>query len=259
MKITKWLVSGDTHGDFSRFYSINSLVPKDETWGVIILGDAGLNFWFKSPIPEVANRDKVNKKRVTKKCNKLNFFLVRGNHEARPQDVPGLEKIFCYEVHDYVYHENEYPNIFYLLDGHEYLFGEYTALVLGGAYSIDKYYRLQSEANGGYGGWFENEQLGPTERKAILEMFSGEHYDLLLAHTCPWEWRPIDLFLSYVDQSKVDESMELWLSEVIQKIGYTVFLCGHYHDDRILAPQAEMLSTKVKNLDDIMEYWKFPC
>jgi len=256
--ISRWLITGDTHGDFSRFYVINSLVPEGERWGVIILGDAGLNFWYRSPDPQIANRDKINKKRVSKNCNNLDFFCVRGNHEARPQDVPGMENILLPEVEDYVYYEAKYPNIFYLMDGHKYKFGKYTALVCGGAYSVDKYHRLSVEASGGYGGWFENEQLTEEERNTILKQYTGQSFDLILAHTCPFEWQPRDLFLSCVDQSKVDNSMEIWLGELLQKVGYTVFLCGHYHDDRVLAPQAEMLSLKVKDLNDIMDYWKFP-
>ena len=247
--ITQWYVSGDTHSDFSRFYKLNEAVPEDEVWGVIILGDCGLNFWLNK-------RDKKNKYRICNKYSNLRFYCVRGNHEARPEDVEGMKEVFDEGVFNWVYYEPQYPNIRYLKDGVEYLIGgRYSALVCGGAYSVDKYWRLEKQAAGFYGGWFANEQLNKEERDTITQLAAGQEYDLILAHTCPFEWMPRDLFLACVDQSTVDNSMELWLGELLQSCSWGVFLCGHYHDDRTLAPHAEMLSLNIKNLDDIMEYW----
>lgn len=248
MGITKWLVTGDTHGDFTRFYNLHEAVPKDEIWGVIILGDAGLNYWL-------SKRDKVNKGRIAHKYPRLSFFCVRGNHEARPEDVEDMDKVFMPDIGNYVYMELDYPNIHYLMDGHEYMFDTYRTLVCGGAYSIDKYYRLERQALGGYGGWFANEQLSQEEMENITNTFKGEEFHLVLTHTCPWSWQPRDLFLSFIDQSKVDDSMEVWMDQLKEDIVYGVWLCGHYHDDRILAPHAEMLYYDIRFLEDIMEYW----
>lgn len=247
--ITQWYVTGDCHSDFSRFYKLNEAVPEDEVWGVIILGDAGLNFWLNK-------RDKKNKYRICDKYPKLRFYCVRGNHEARPEDVEGMELLWDDEVNDKVYWEPQYPHIKYFIDGFDYNINGYKILTCGGAYSVDKYWRLEKQAAGFYGGWFANEQLTQEERNLISQLADGQSYDLILAHTCPYEWMPRDLFLSCVDQSTVDNSMELWLGELLQQCSWRVFLCGHYHDDRILAPHAEMLSLGIKNLDDIMEYWK---
>ena len=185
------------------------------------------------------------------------FYCVRGNHEERPENIPTMEKVWSEDLYNFVYHEPKYPNIYYLMDGHDYLFNEkYHAIVLGGAYSIDKLYRLEREAAGGYGGWFPQEQLSQEERDHILKTFKGESFDLILTHTCPYEWQPRDLFLSFIDQSQVDNSMELWLSEFIHAVNWKVFLCGHFHADRILAPGAQMFSIEVKDLDMVMSYWE---
>jgi hypothetical protein len=50
--------------------------------------------------------------------------------------------------------------------------------------------------------------------------------------------------------------MEIWMDQLKETFDWKVWLCGHFHDDRTLAPHAEMLSLGIKNLDDIMEYWK---
>ena len=247
--ISQWWITGDTHGDFSRFYKLNNAVPENETWGVIILGDAGVNFWL-------TKRDKKLKYRICDQYPKLRFYCVRGNHEARPEDIEGMAEMFDGDMWEWVYYEPQYSNIRYLKDGVDYLIGgKYHTLICGGAYSVDKYWRLEKQAAGFYGGWFANEQLSQKEMKRISAKATGQSYDLILAHTCPYEWMPRDLFLSCVDQSSVDNSMELWLGELLQKCQWKVFLCGHFHDDRTLAPHAEMLSLGIQNLDDIMEYW----
>ena len=247
--ITQWWITGDCHADFSRFYKLNEAVPKDEIWGVIILGDASVNFWL-------SKRDKKLKYRIYDQYPNLHFYLVRGNHEARPGDIDDMEVMWDNEVQNEVYWQPQYPNIKYLVDGYSYDFHGNKTLVVGGAYSVDKYWRLEKQAAGFYGGWFANEQLTQEERNLISQSADGQSYDLILAHTCPYEWMPRDLFISCIDQSTVDNSMELWLGELLQQCSWRVFLCGHYHDDRILAPHAEMLSLSIKNLEDIMEYWE---
>lgn len=247
--INKWLCTGDTHGEFTRFYKLNQAVPEGEVWGVIILGDAGFNFWL-------TKREKKNQKRVCHSYPNLRFYCVRGNHEQRPGLVDNVFLAYDEEVQGDVWYDPDIPNIRYLEDGNVYTFGVYTALVTGGAYSIDKEYRLARAAMGGYAGWFEEEQLTQEERDEILKFAAGRSFDLILAHTCPYEWMPRDLFLSFIDQNAVDNSMELWLGELVQACQWKVFLCGHYHDDRTLAPHAQMLSTSIQFLDDIMEYWR---
>ena len=247
--ITQWFCSGDTHGDFSRFYKLNNAVPEGETWGVIILGDAGFNFWM-------SKRDDKLKYQVCHKYPNLRFYCVRGNHEARPNEIPGMLKLWTHEVDNFTYYQPDYPHIYYLIDGYEYDFNSFRTLVVGGAYSVDKWYRLERQKAGYYGGWFANEQLSQEEKDNITKLAAGQSYDLILAHTCPWEWEPRDLFLTCIDQTSVDDSMERWLTELLRVCQWKVFLCGHFHDDRTLAPHAEMLSLDIKNLDDIMEYWK---
>lgn len=248
--INQWYVTGDTHGDFSRFYKLNSCVPEGETWGVIILGDAGLNFW-------ISKRDDKLKYQVCHKYPNLRFYCVRGNHEARPQDVEGMDVWFDQAVKRDVFIEPQYPNIRYLQDGCDYEFGKYYAIVIGGAYSVDKYYRLERAAAGGYAGWFENEQLTEKEKDFISwKVKQDGPFDLVLSHTCPWSWEPRDLFLDCVDQSKVDDSMEIWMDQLKETFDWKIWLCGHFHDDRTLAPHAEMLNLNIKNLDDIMKYWE---
>ena len=247
--INHWLITGDTHGEFTRFGRIKPLIPKDEVWAVIILGDAGFNYYL-------SKTEKKRQKQVCRSYPNLRFYCVRGNHEQRPELVDNVVSVYDKEVQGEVWWDPDIPNIKYFKDGATYQIEGNKTLVVGGAYSVDKNYRLWRGSQGQYAGWFEGEQLTQKERDEIVANVKGQHFDLVLAHTCPFEWMPRDLFLSCVNQSEVDNSMELWLTELLYAIDWNVFLCGHFHDTRDLAPHAEMLNLTIKDLQEIMDYWK---
>lgn len=234
-----WHITGDTHGRFGRFDEYRFEEP--EKHAVIILGDAGFNYYLNKT-------DKKNKKIVNNYGFKV--YCVRGNHEERPEKVPGIHPFYDEEVGGIVLKEIKYPNIRYFIDGETYTIQGYRFLVIGGAYSVDKNYRLQN----GYG-WFKDEQLNESERDAILKKTKGKAYDFVLSHTCPISWEPTDLFLNCVDQKTVDKSMELWLDEVKNNITFKVWLFGHYHADRLERPGVEMFYLDTEELVNIIERW----
>lgn len=244
--INQFYITGDCHGDFSRFYKLHNCIPEGETWGVVILGDAGINYWL-------SKRDEKIKCNLHYKYPNLRFYLVRGNHEERPEKIKNMEQTFDMDLGNYVYYEAKFPNIKYLMDGEFYNFKQYKALILGGAYSIDKEYRLARQASGGYGGWFAEEQLTDVEKQKIAICIKGAHCDFVLSHTCPFSWEPRDLFLSFIDQAQVDKSTELWLDDIKDTFNWKKWLCGHFHDDRELASNAYMLYTSIRNIKDFME------
>lgn len=239
----KWYVTGDIHRSLTRFKQFkraNTISP--ENINFIILGDVGANFylnnkdfWFKSD---------MNKFGYT-------FYCVRGNHEARPNKVPGIIKKYDDLVKNYIYIEEQFPNIKYLIDGEVYYFDGYKTLVVGGAYSVDKYYRLQNDLV-----WFSDEQLNPTELKNIMNSVKGKSFDLILTHTAPYDWEPIDLFLNFIDQSTVDKTMEYWFNILKDEVNWKVWLFGHYHADRLEKPKVEMFYEEIEELKEIMERWE---
>ena len=88
-----------------------------------------------------------------------------------------------------------------------------------------------------------------------LEKIKNKHYDIVLSHTCPFDWEPTDLFLSQIDQSTVDVSTELWMNEIKDKITYNLWLFGHFHDDRLVRPHVEMYFQKIEDLEIIYNRW----
>ena len=254
------IYTGDVHGGFAAITRISNIqrnIPeyKPEETMIVILGDSGLNFWLN-------NTDKKYKKFL----NSMNYhiYCVRGNHEQRPELIKNMVLVNDENVNNVVYMEEAFPNIRYFVDGKIYNLLGYKCLVIGGAYSVDKWYRL---ARAGYSkdeaetadpkkcGWFKDECLTAAEMATIMEEVKGKSVDFILSHTCPLSWEPTDLFLNGIDQSTVDKSMEVWLDELKDNVKWKYYLFGHYHADRIERPHVEQFYQKYEDINDIIARW----
>lgn len=245
----KWLITGDTHGAVaSRLMNIGDTdYPQNDT-AIIILGDAGINFYL----------NKTDKKNKQVLANNFGYFIycVRGNHEERPENIPNMEVYWDEIVGNYIYCEHEYPNIRYFMDGKVYNINGWKTLVIGGAYSVDKWYRLsRAPDNAKWTGWFPEEQLTTEEMATIEQQHSGQHFDFILSHTCPESWQPFDLFLRGLDQSTVDKTMEVWMEKFKNTVTWDVWLFGHFHDDRLVRPHVEMFYTDIEDMATIYHRW----
>lgn len=241
--ITRWLLTGDCHGDFTRFKNYSKEIQEDEHTAVIILGDAGLNWTLDEHDAQVKN--------FLSKRYKFRIYCVRGNHEARPQNVPAMKLIYDNDVGGEVYMQDKWPNIRYFKDFGLYLINGLEVAVIGGAYSVDKWFRLDSGAK-----WFADEQLTDEEMLQCTQEFTGVEVDVVLTHTCPICWEPSDLFLRGIDQRRVDKSMELFLEEIARCFGWKIWIFGHYHADRLERPGVEQFFKDTENLNDIWQRWQ---
>lgn len=237
-----WYLTGDKHGSFLDIYE--TPYATDPTTAIIILGDAGINFWLNK-------RDHNLKREITEHCN-CHFYLVRGNHEAKPENLVAshIERHYSPEVKGEILTEKNFPTIHYFLNG-AYEINDFKCLVINGAYSVDKWYRLSKNLP-----WFEDEQLTEQEMKSIEAMNSGKHFDFVLSHTCPYSWRPTDLFLPIVNQSTVDCTMEKWMDELKDKIKWDVWCFGHYHDDRLERPGVQMFYHDIDSMEEVFWRWR---
>lgn len=69
--------------------------------------------------------------------------------------------------------------------------------------------------------------------------------DVVLSHTTPYQYRPIDLFSDFIDQSTVDNSTEKWLRSIEEKLTYNKWYAGHFHCDR----KVDKLQIMFKNVE----------
>ena len=244
-----WFI-GDCHGSpdtIEKFY-FNCIkdTPKEyeENW-LIMLGDAGLLYYLNK-------KDDYLKRTLSRLPFK--YFVIRGNHEERASNRAKIEPNLWEEVECFgnkCLRQFAFPNIYYAKDeGGIYNIAGRKTLVVPGAYSIDKYYRLQMGWS-----WFPDEQLTQEEMANLEKITFGQSFDLILSHTCPISCEPTDLFISGIDQSKVDKTMEIWMEKLFNHINFKVALWGHFHADRVEAPRCEMLMHEVQLLDEIEDRW----
>ena len=211
---------GDLHGQ-SRLLDNFTIEPKST---IICLGDFGANFYLN-------HYDSTFKQNLKKyDCT---FFVVRGNHEIRPSrmmnDFPDRwEKIeYCGNG---AYREKEYPYIVYALDEAAiYEFEGLKTLVMGGAYSIDKDIRLLRDWP-----WFPDEQMSEEEMAAATNLLEENNWnvDLVLTHTAPSAFEPVDSFMSV--RKDVDRSMEIFFDRIERQLNYKLWCFGHYHIFKIM-------------------------
>lgn len=133
---------GDIHGNPKELCETCERIKVGHGDVLILLGDVGANYYGNK-------RDKLVKEMLD--YIPPTILCIHGNHEQRPENIDG------YELIDWnggkVWVQPEYPSILFARDGDIYTIGKYRYLVIGGAYSVDKFYRLKR----GYG-WWEDEQ-----------------------------------------------------------------------------------------------------
>ena len=135
-------ITGDKHGNYSDIFNFCNKYKTSINDIMIILGDAGINYYLDE-------RDYILKEKL--KELPITLFCIHGNHEERPYNISTYKtKIFKNGI---VYYEEKYPNILFAKDAQIYDFNNNKTLVIGGAYSIDKNFRLIMGYN-----WYKSEQ-----------------------------------------------------------------------------------------------------
>ena len=219
-------ITGDKHGDYSSVNRFISFAQPTKDDVLIVLGDNGVNYYGEK-------KDRRLKKRLSKLP--ITFFMIRGNHDMRPPlRLYKRKHIKLNRIEGDFLVEDEFPNILFAIDGERYRIDNEDVLVIGGAYSVDKFYRLEMYELGYHQyRWFPDEQLTADERSVIYHSVCAKPPNVILAHTCPLRKQPTEKFLSYVDQGSVDRTMEEWLDEVYSMCPRTDWYCGHWHTDKV--------------------------
>jgi len=223
-------ITGDTHGCFERIecFCQNNVTTTEDI--LIILGDAGINYYGGQR--DIALKEHLSKLPIT-------LFCIHGNHENRPQNIDDYKLLIW--NNGLVNYEKQYPNILFPLDGEVFRLNEYNCLVIGGAYSVDKGYRLQQGWK-----WWEDEQPNDEIKSFVEEVICDTNIDIILSHTCPRKYEPTEAFLSFIEQDLVDKSTEDWLEQLENKMDYKKWYCGHYH----ITKKIDKLQFMFKNIEE---------
>lgn len=209
-------LTGDIHGDPQRIVDYCRKEHLTEKDVIVLLGDVGANFFG-------GERDEYVKTALNNCGPKM--FCVHGNHEMRPWNVPG------YQLREWnggkVWVQEEYPNLLFAKDGEIFDLGGYKCIVIGGAYSVDKTRRIIR----GYG-WWEDEQPSGEIKEYVECQLRENNIDVILSHTCPLKYVPVEMFLPGINSRKVDDNTEQWLDVIEDNFDYKAWYCGHWHTDK---------------------------
>ena len=212
-------ITGDIHGQVLR---ISQMIARYEITSddiIVLLGDVGLNYYGNT------HGDR-NRKEMLNRLG-IKILCIHGNHEMRP------ESLNTYREEQWnggtVFVEDAFPNLLFAKDGEVYDLEGRKAIAIGGAYSVDKWYRLQRHLHR-----FPDEQPSEAIKTNVEERLDALNWkvDLVLTHTCPYRYIPREAFLGGVDQSTVDNSTELWLDTIAEKLDYQSWYCGHWHIEK---------------------------
>jgi 3-oxoacid CoA-transferase subunit A len=209
-------ITGDIHGSLKPIFDLVEKYEPKEDDIIVILGDVAVNYTGR--LRDKFIKEEMNNIGVT-------FFCIHGNHENRPQNIASYQEKNWNGGR--VLYEEDYPNILFPVDGDIFELEGNKCLVIGGAYSVDKFYRLRNGYN-----WWPDEQPSPTIKEYVEKQIKKNKIDVVFSHTCPYKYIPTECFLSGIDQSKVDNSTEQWLDTIEEAIEYKAWYLGHWHTDK---------------------------
>lgn len=216
-------VTGDVHGYYGRLVRFCESLPAPTQDDVlVVLGDAGVNFWLDDH--DLPMKQALGNLPLTVLC-------VHGNHEARPHPAYGYREVAWRGGSVYV--DDRFPSLLFAKDGSVFELDCGSCLVAGGAYSVDKRFRLSDGRR-----WFADEQPGPDERLAVEQacIDTAWKVDYVFSHTSPLGYRPTEAFMASIRQNEVDTGTEEWLQYLERSLEYECWFCGHFHINK-RAPQ----------------------
>jgi hypothetical protein len=117
-------------------------------------------------------------------------------------------------------------------------------IAIGGAYSVDKEYRLLMGWN-----WWKDEQPSEETKKYAQNQLEKNNWniDVVLSHTVPLKYEPVEVFLPGIDQSKVDKSTEEWLNKIENRLSYKKWYAGYYHCEKSI----DKLQIMFNNIEEL--------
>jgi len=211
-------ITGDTHGDFTKFSSKNFPQGKDLTKQdyMIIAGDFG-GIWDVnvSKATENYNLNWLNSKPWT-------TLFVDGNHENhnRLDVLPVISKF-----DDQVGQVRD--SIFHLKRGRVYIIDGMKFFIFGGGYSIDKARRIPQVH------WWPQEMPSYREYMLGLQNLSlhENKVDYIITHTCSKsKFQEMSQVFDMIHKEADEENqIREYFDNIQSTVDFKKWYCGHFH------------------------------
>lgn len=208
------LLAGDTHGNIHHFKYLLQVAADHSIDDIVVLGDFG--YW-----PHVGDFHKVVDK--LSEMHGVTTYWLDGNHE----NFNWLEKAVKM---DSPFPQQMGNNLYYLPRGMLWVLDDVKILVLGGAVSIDKNWRLAQEERTGKEGslWWPQEQINNDD---INRAKSRGKVDLMFTHDMPDESYHTAFGHSGYKADEMSRHNRQKVSEVLHHAHPKALFHGHMHTD----------------------------
>jgi predicted phosphodiesterase len=246
------IVTGDTHGDFSRLTNERFTDGLTENDYIIVCGDFGL-LWSKG--------DRYNFWLEQLSSQKFNILWVDGNHE----NFDWIDSLKVEQWHGGNVHKIA-DNIIHLMRGQLFEIENKTFFTFGGGKSVDitgglldvndpKFYDKAYRARR-FGlpfrvigeSWWEQEMPNDEEKEtAIINLSKHDNYvDYIITHSLPTS---LLSSVGHIMMLKMKgDDLTNYLDKLENTIKFKHWYCGHYHTDSRLDDKHTVMYKSMKEI-----------
>lgn len=211
---TRVLIAGDTHGDINHIRYLVQRAKPNFCGAILILGDYG--FWeheaqgitFNSMVSVIASKAEIDVYFIDGNHDKTSLLLRRYSDDVTEDGFLRLRE-----------------RLFYIPRGHRWEWSGVKFAAFGGAYSIDKQWRLDAEAvsRRAESLWFPEEEM--TDEEMAIHLLNGSPVDVIVAHDKPRASNPKWNRKEYLECVPNQDRLQM----AVLALRPTLYLHGHLH------------------------------
>lgn len=202
------LIVGDSHGDLNFMTQMIHKAMVNDIKTIIQLGDFGF-VWNDIGDLYNTNAKKLSMLNDAAAMAGVEILFLPGNHE----DWDMLEAL---QGANWMFPDTRVDtNIIYLGKVNEFMMGDVTFATVGGAYSIDRGWRVLNES------WWQQEELADDDIDYVRTLYSP--VDVLLTHDAP-TWQQLNIMP--IVESHIHRQR---MNQVHDHLKPKLWLHGHYH------------------------------
>lgn len=212
-----YYITGDTHGEISRFEYIQTRYQLTENDCLIVAGDFGC-------LSGRGAQDEAKLDRLA--ALPYTILFLDGNHECFPQIFSFPEEYWNGgRIH------RIRRNVIHLMRGQVFDLDGTEVFTMGGGYSIDVMYRLPGR------NWWPEEMPADEEYAEAWRNLEahGNKADVLISHAAPEETMQMFQQTGVISHRYLEEGrLNAFLETVRQTVRHSLYYFGHMHLDKEL-------------------------